>query len=104
MAGSNGYNGYNTCVIYNAASCVLGVGAVNVDKVDSCTTVEGDVIGVVVDLIVDEIRFYKNAKLVARGKEKPSKMQPIYAAIFPFYQDMRVSMCEKYSYQELRDK
>ena len=88
----------NTICLYNNAT---SLNHVNIRVLKPCTAVQGDVIGVVVDMDKDQVRFYINGHLVAVGIPKASAMKPIYAVMWLFYKDMKVEMGDYYLYHEL---
>ena len=94
------YLSHDFCnAIYNnkdSLGCLTGVRLIK-----PCTAVVGDVIGVVADLLADEIRFYVNARLVAVGKTKPSKLQPLYAVFWTHYTHSEIEMGDYYPYTAL---
>jgi hypothetical protein len=87
--------------IYNNKNC-LNMSAIQMIK--PCTAVVGDVIGVVVDMIADDIRFYINTKLVAIGKTKPSKLQPLYAVLWMYYQHSEIEMGDYFPFYALESR
>jgi hypothetical protein len=75
---------YTIC-IYNQDN--IGLDVDSVQHKNSCVASIGDVLAIVVDRIQDSILFYKNGKLAAVGKRKPSEMPILYAALWIFYAD-----------------
>jgi hypothetical protein len=68
----------------------------------SCTASAGDVIGVVIDLKEDQVRFYVNAKFVGVGTRRPSAYQTLYAVLWLFYHDCDVELGEYFPYETLQ--
>jgi hypothetical protein len=61
----------------------------------------GDVMGMVVDLDCDQIRFYKNGKYVAKSSRKPSKFQPMYAMLWLYYETCEIETGDFFPYSAL---
>ncbi len=87
------------CIYNDAAS--LGSSSVKLQR--PCTTVAGDVIGVVVDTKLDFIKFYINGSLVATGNNKPSLLQPLYASAWTYYKNCHLTMGDYIPYGSLSD-
>jgi hypothetical protein len=85
--------------IYNNADSLGALTGVRVIK--PCSARTGDVVGVVADLLVDEIRFYVNTKLVAIGKTKPSALQPLHAVFWTHYANSEIEMGDYFPYESL---
>jgi hypothetical protein len=64
-------------------------------------TRSGDVIGVVVDTIADQIQFYLNGNLIATGIKKPSHFSKFHAFVSLFHHSTAVTLVEKYDYYQL---
>jgi hypothetical protein len=65
-------------------------------------TVNGDVVGVVVNRIKDEVVFYKNGKLVGMSKDlRPSAFQDIHAFCACFFENQGQEIIEEYAYGSL---
>jgi hypothetical protein len=87
------------CIYNNRDS--LSLAGVRVLK--PCSAVVGDVIGIVVDTVTDETRFYINTQLVAIGKSKVSQFQPLYAVLWIYYQSCVIEMGDYYPYISLKN-
>ncbi len=61
----------------------------------------GDVLAIVVDMKRDVVLFYRNTKLVAKSKNKPSMYQPTYVVLWLFYQKSDIEMGDFYPYHSL---
>jgi hypothetical protein len=64
-------------------------------------TRSGDVIGVAVDTIADQIQFYLNGNLIATGIKKPSDFSKLHAFVSLFHHSTAVTLVEKYDYYQL---
>jgi hypothetical protein len=104
LSGFTGYTDSKTCAAYNNGACDIGQANKFIVRVDpnGCNTNPGDVVGVVVNRISDEFLFYKNGILVAKGIAKPSAFKKMYAVVYLFYDGMRVTVCDKYNFYELK--
>jgi hypothetical protein len=89
----------HTVCLYNDAT---SLGARSVDVLSDCSAKKDDVIGLVADKAKDEIRFYRNGMLIARGKKKPSEMEPMYLCMWLYYDIAQVELCNDYLYSSLR--
>jgi hypothetical protein len=85
----------NTIVVYNSTYTSLEKEPVVINAGI------GDVIGVVVDLDKDQVRFYVNGKMGAVGKNQPSLLQPLYAVLSLANQGTEIEMGDFYSYHAL---
>jgi hypothetical protein len=95
----------NTCALYNNQAGFHGNN--NCVKIaegcEGTSTYSDDVIGVVVNRITDQILFYLNGKLVAKGIKKPSEFKSsLYALISLFYEQSEVRIVEKYDFIDLK--
>jgi hypothetical protein len=70
----------------------------------SVESVADDVIGVVLDRMLDEVRFYLNGKLVAKSIRRPSSLKSVYAYTNIFYWGQKLEICKKYLYSDLSNK
>jgi hypothetical protein len=93
------WSGQKAICIYNTAG--TGLDTSSVDHKVKYDIVENDVAGVVVDMERDQVRFYKNAKLIAVSNRKPSQMIPLYAATWIYFVDCEVEMGDYYPYPTL---
>jgi hypothetical protein len=78
---------------------------INIDTGQSdCSFFAGvdDVLGVVVDLNEDHVRFYKNKKFMGIDKEKkPSDVTPMHAFLELYYKGCEIHSGNYYPYREL---
>jgi hypothetical protein len=96
---STGWTGESSICIYNCSGTSLHDESVKeLAKYDAKS---GDVLGVVVDATKDQVRFYKNAKIIVVSTRKPSEMAPMYAVAWLYYQNCEVEMGNFYPYQLL---
>ncbi len=77
------------------------LGSPCVTVVRDCSVRIGDVVGLVVDKTKQEIRFYKNGVLIARGTRSPSQMEPMYLVMWMYLGNAQVEFCEKYPFELL---
>ncbi len=74
----------------------------SVTRIDQkCKAGTGDVIGVVVDFLKDNILFYINGHVAAVGKQKPSVMRPVYAVLWLYYNGCDIEVGEFIPYTNL---
>jgi hypothetical protein len=75
----------------------------NIDVIQygSCEAGTGDVLGFVVDFEHDRFLFYINTKLVAEGKLKPSKLEPIYFILWFHNENCELEMGHFFPYRML---
>ena len=67
----------------------------------SCVAQVGAVMGMVIDLECDQIRFYINGKYVAKSTRKPSIMQPIHVMIWLYFESCEIEMGDFFPYYSL---
>ncbi len=67
-------------------------------------TIEEGVLGVVVDKIADEIRYYFNGKIIAYGDVRPSEFKQFYVVIGVYDVGQELQICERYPYSSLKNK
>ncbi len=62
---------------------------------------KNDIIGMVVDAIKDETRFYINGRIAAVGKRKPSVFKPNYALLYIFDEGCELEVGDFIPYRSL---
>ncbi len=90
-----------SCHIYDGRNTSLMTQGVKHIENEDCK--RGDVIGVVVDFIQDQILFYLNGKLLAVNTDdrKPSMFPAVYVICAMYYDKTGVAIVKKHDYQEL---
>jgi hypothetical protein len=82
-------------------SSFIGKHVKSTEIFDSVFAEVNDVIGVVVNLHEDVVRFYVNGKNVARSAIKPSTLSPLYAFVTLYYKGCELLMGEYIPYDAL---
>jgi hypothetical protein len=88
------------CAIYTSNACNIAAApfiSVTTNQ-EFAAFRDNSVIGVIVDKITDELRFYLDGVLVGIGTTKPSLFKDIYVFIAMFYKDAKISIVDKYKY------
>lgn len=86
--------------VYGVTSISNGVEMSYNDYVNIC---QGDIIGFVVDFVQDDIKIYKNGKLMFRGNQRPSDMKQVYATVFLYYNGDQVTLVNDYPLSMLHE-
>jgi hypothetical protein len=85
------------CAIYTSNECNIAAApfiSVTTANQEFAAFRHNSVIGVVVDKITDELRFYLDGGLVGIGTTKPSQFKDIYVFIAMFYKDAKISIVD----------
>jgi len=59
----------------------------------------GDVVGTLINYNTNEINFYKNGTLFCRSNVGPKDLGELYAVVFLYYNNDRISLLTKTRYQ-----
>jgi hypothetical protein len=94
------WSGPTAICIYNTSG--TGLDQRSVEHTSGYNAKEGDVIGVVVDMEKDQVRFYNNTNLIAVSTRKPSEMAPLYVVAWLYYQHCELENGDFFPYQSLK--
>jgi hypothetical protein len=89
----------STCCLFTDPS---SLGSRSITVIKDCTAKKGDVLGLVVDKLREEIRFYRNGVLIAKGMQKPTSMEPMYIVSWLYYRDSAIETCTVHPYELLK--
>ncbi len=84
------YRSGSAIALFNDATSSATKALLNVHA--NCVAKANDVIGIVIDRIKDEVRFYINANCVATSTQKPSGFEPIHLVAWVFFQNCHLEL------------
>lgn len=84
------YRSGSAIALFNDSTSSATRGVLDVHA--NCVAKANDVIGIVIDRIKDEVRFYINANCVATSTQKPSRFEPIHLVAWVFFQNCHLEL------------